>query len=151
MKSPWKACLLSFFVPGLGQLYLREKMKGVSLLCITGGLVFALALNRSWLGLLLMGPLCLFVMVPAAIDAYQTASGKRKKFKSDSVPYVILMLLAVGPFAFPLLWQSPKFSRGAKIIWTVLITLIALGVILVMASLVFLFDKIASQDLTVPF
>ena len=41
------------------------------------------------------------------------------------MPYVILMLLTVGPFALPLLWQSVKFSKTAKILWTVTVILIA--------------------------
>ena len=37
------------------------------------------------------------------------------------VPFVLLMLFVVmGPFALPMLWKSPQFSRQAKWILTVL-------------------------------
>ena len=37
-----------------------------------------------------------------------------------SVWFVLLMLFFVlGPFGLPLLWKSPRFSRGAKIGWVV--------------------------------
>ncbi|HEX9142658.1 MAG TPA: hypothetical protein VGA09_00205, partial [Candidatus Binatia bacterium] len=36
-------------------------------------------------------------------------------------PYVVVMLLLVGPLALPLLWQSPHFSRFARWAWTVIV------------------------------
>ena len=66
------------------------------------------------------------IAVPAAIDAFRTASGRSPSFKGESIPYVIVMLLILGPFAIPLLWQSPKFSKLAKILWTLAVVLIAI-------------------------
>jgi hypothetical protein len=88
------------------------------------------------------------------LDAFQTASGRPRTFAvptpinfreseigavqvaihdkkiktwaGDTIPYVIVMLLLVGPFAIPLLWQSRKFSARAKIVWTVVVIGIAL-------------------------
>ena len=40
--------------------------------------------------------------------------------------YVVMMLLAVGPLALPLLWQSGHFSRATKLAWTVAVIIIAL-------------------------
>lgn len=34
--------------------------------------------------------------------------------------FVILLLLALGPFAFPWLWKTPFFSPRAKIVLTLL-------------------------------
>lgn len=34
-------------------------------------------------------------------------------------------LLVAGPFALPLLWINPRYSRKAKIIWTVLILVLS--------------------------
>ena len=45
------------------------------------------------------------------------------------------MLLAIGPLAIPRLWQSPGFSRSAKILWTPFIALVLLIVILMMVVL----------------
>ncbi len=41
-------------------------------------------------------------------------------------------LLIAGPFALPLLWINPRYTRKAKIIWTVLILVLsyALGALL---------------------
>ncbi len=37
-----------------------------------------------------------------------------------SVWFVLFMLFFVlGPFGLPLLWKSPRFSRGAKIGWAI--------------------------------
>ncbi len=36
------------------------------------------------------------------------------------------MLLTIGPFAFPLLWKSPNFSRRAKWILTIFFILLTI-------------------------
>jgi len=46
---------------------------------------------------------------------------------------VIIALLALGPFALPLVWMSPAFTRPARIVMTILV--IAITVWLVKASL----------------
>lgn len=130
MKNKWMAFFLSLFIPGTGQLYLGERIKAVTMLCITAGLAVALATSRSRINFLFLSPICLFVMIPAATDAFQTASGEPRTFTSDSIPYVLFMLFAVGPFAVPLLWLSPKFSGTSKIILTALVIVIAIGAIL---------------------
>ncbi len=54
-----------------------------------------------------------------------------------SVGFVLLSLfVALGPFALPLLWKSPRFSERAKWFLTAL-TLVYTGVLLVLASLMF--------------
>lgn len=41
------------------------------------------------------------------------------------------MLLTVGPLSLPMLWQNPRFSRTAKIIWTAfIIAVFVFGVLL---------------------
>ena len=112
-------------VPGLGQLYLGERAKGWTLLCMAAGVVVSLIFSHTMFACVLMGAIYLAVMVPAASDAFQTASGRPRTFTADTVPYVIAMLLLVGPFAIPLLWQSARFSKPAKIAWTVGVILIA--------------------------
>lgn len=113
-------------VPGLGQLYLGERAKGWTLLCMWAGVVVSLIVSHAMIACFLMGGIYLAVMIPAALDAFQTASGRPRTFTADTIPYVIVMLLMVGPFAVPLLWQSAKFSKTAKIAWTVGVILIAL-------------------------
>lgn len=72
-----------------------------------------------------MGGIYLAILVPAALDAFQTASGRSRTFTGEPRFYVIAMLCLIGPFAIPLLWQSARFSKSAKILWTVLVILFA--------------------------
>ncbi|HNX68743.1 MAG TPA: hypothetical protein PLL75_01295 [Candidatus Omnitrophota bacterium] len=146
MKKPSLACFYSLLIPGLGQLYLNEKAKGLTLLCMDLGILVSVLVSRSWVGRLMMGLIYLAIVFPSAVDAYQCASGKPRTFSGDSVPYVILMLLVVGPFAVPLLWQSGRFSKGAKIGWTVFVIVIALFVILAMTFLASFFDEFMKQN-----
>ena len=125
-KSPEFALLLSLLVPGLGQAYNGEKTKG---LIIVGacflfggmGLLFS-GLNRVTMLLAL-----LLVWVSAILDAYKTAQAfGRPQDWFFRRPYVVAMLLLVGPLALPLLWRSPYFSRSARWGWTSLVTMVAL-------------------------
>jgi hypothetical protein len=142
MKDPRFAAFYSAVLPGLGQLYLGEKAKGWTLLCMTAGVVVSLIISHTLLNGILMGGIYLAIMIPAATDAFQTASGKPRTFSGDAVPYVIVMLLMVGPFAIPLLWQSPKFSRRGKILWTLGVVLIALLGILFLTFLGSIFESV---------
>ena len=137
--SPWIAASASFILPGLGQLLNGERPKGAAILCIFAGIVFGLGMgavgpeaSRSILTVAMLALVYLFVWIPAVVDAYQRASGSATTLLSgERTWYVIFMLLTVGPMALPLLWQSPRFSKKAKIVWTVAIVLIALiGILL---------------------
>jgi len=132
MKNPRLALFYSVIVPGLGQIYLGEYAKGWTLLCMAAGVGVSLIVSHTPVACFLMGGIYLAVMIPAALDAFQTASGHPRPFAGDSVLYVIVMLLLVGPFAVPLLWQSRKFSTRAKILWTLAVILIALLAIMAM-------------------
>jgi TM2 domain-containing membrane protein YozV len=133
-RSPLLAAILSLLVPGLGQLYNGERAKGVAILCIDAGIGVGIGLSsvgpegfRSWLSVALLTLVYLGVWIPAGIDAYQYASGRKTSLLSgDNTWYIIFMLLMIGPAAIPLLWQSRRFSRVAKIVWTVIVILIAL-------------------------
>jgi len=137
MKDPRLALFYSVIAPGLGQIYLGERAKGLTLLCMGAGVAVSLIVKHTAVACFLMGGICLAVMIPAALDAFQTASGRPRTFSGDAIPYVIVMLLSVGPFAIPLLWQSRKFSPRAKVIWTIAvigIALLAIAVMTFMAS-----------------
>ena len=133
MKDPRLALFYSVVVPGLGQLYLGERAKGWTLLCMGAGVVVSLIVSHTAIAWFVMGGIYLAVMIPAALDAFQTASGRPRTFTADTVPYVIVMLLMVGPFAIPLLWQSARFSKPAKIAWSIGVILIAFLAIVVTA------------------
>jgi len=98
-----------------------------------------LIVSHTAIACFVMGGIYLAVMIPAALDAFRTASGRPRTFTADTVPYVIAMLLMIGPFAIPLLWQSKKISKTAKILWTIIVILIAfLGIAILMFSASFL-------------
>ena len=117
-KNPLIALILSIVVPGLGQLYNKEATKGLAI----AGSCLVLGLGSMWLSGLArvsIGLTLLLVWVSAILDAYKTA----KVFGQPldwyyRVPYVVTMLLLVGPVALPLLWRSPYFSRFARWCWT---------------------------------
>ena len=149
MKDPRLALFYSVVVPGLGQLYLGERAKGWTLLCMGAGVVVSLIVSHTAITWFLMGGIYLAVMIPAALDAFQTASGRPRTFTADTVPYVIVMLLMVGPFAIPLLWQSRKFSTPVKIVWTIVVILIALLAIAAMTFVASFLDQFMKQTGTV--
>ena len=50
--------------------------------------------------------------------------------------WIITAVLCVGPFAIPLIWIHPNWSRRKKIIWTVVILILTwLSVVLMVQSL----------------
>ncbi len=146
MKNPYLAFFYSIVLPGLGQIYLEDYAKGLTLFCMAVGILLSIFLSHSWFVWVLMGAIYLAVVFPAATDAFQTASGKPRVFTGDSVWYVLLMLFMVGPFAVPLLWQSQKFSKKAKVVWTVLVILVALIAIVVTTFLASSFDSFVRQN-----
>ena len=145
MKNPYLAFFYSMLVPGLGQLYLGERAKGWTLCCMAAGVGVSLIISHTVVSWFLMGGIYLAVMAPAALDAFQTASGRPRVFTGDSVFYVIMMLLVIGPFAIPLLWQSPKFSKTAKVLWTVAVILFAFIAIVVLTLTASFFNQLLEQ------
>ena len=129
-RSPVTAGVLSLLLPGLGQLYNGERAKGIAMLCMTLGIGVSAALFHSLSTFILLGLIYVAVLIPAVRDAAQVAAGRGTTFTGDRPWYVIWMLCMVGPFALPLLWQSQRFSRTAKLIWTVAVIFLAvLGIL----------------------
>jgi len=129
-RNPLVALSLSVLVPGLGQLYNKEAAKGLVIIgsCLgLGSLIYSQSgLNRITFTLAL-----LLVWIGAIADAYKSAQafGQPPDFYYRKA-YVVSLLLLVGPFALPLLWQSPYFSRTARWTWTVIVSGAALMFIL---------------------
>jgi hypothetical protein len=113
--------MLSVLVPGSGQIVNQETKKGLVIFvsCLGLGLLtyWLSGLNKVSIALALV-----LLWSSAIVDAYQVAkaSGQPSDFYYRQ-PYVIVMLLLVGPLALPLLWKSPNFSRRARWTWTVII------------------------------
>jgi len=133
-SSPRLAAALSALLPGLGQLYLGERAKGVAVLAAALGILAGIALAlvgpaalRSWATVAMLAVVYPFLWLPAVRDAYRGARGQSSPLLAgEQVWYVIFMLAIVGPMAVPLLWQSPRFSPRAKRLWTAAVILIAL-------------------------
>ena len=144
MKSPQLSFLFSFLIPGAGQLYIGERAKGWTLLCMDVGVVVSLIFSHTGMAWFMTGGIYLAIMIPAALDAFRTASGRPRTFSGETRFYVIMMLFMVGPFALPLLWQSTRFSKKAKILWTlavILIGLLAIATMMLSASFLDQFMK----------
>jgi hypothetical protein len=132
-RSRYIAAGLSLVAPGAGQIYSGDRPKGVALLCITAGLWTMATLTmagpaaaRSALTMPSLVIVYLFVLIPAVLDGYRAGVGQTAVVAGERLWYVVMMLLAVGPLALPLLWQSRRFSRATKMAWTVAVIIIAL-------------------------
>jgi hypothetical protein len=124
-------------IPGLGQLYNGERSQGWATLLMSAGLVSGILWatvgpvgSRSWASAIMLGLVYIFILVPAVFSAYAQSGAGRSLLSGDKVWYVIVMLVTVGPLGLPLLWQSSRFSLTAKVVWTVVVTLVALVAIL---------------------
>lgn len=58
---------------------------------------------------------------------------KTKWYFSTSI--IILALLAVGPFALPLIWFHPNYKQTTKIILTIVIIVISIWIYFLMSDL----------------
>jgi TM2 domain-containing membrane protein YozV len=138
--SPRIAAALSLVIPGVGQIYKGERGKGAALLSSAVGIWAGILVAtigpvpfRSWLGGVSLAVVYPLIWVPAIRDAYQQDCGPSRPFPAGEKRwYVVLMLLAVGPMALPLLWQSRRFGRIAKIAWTTLVLVVVIGAISVL-------------------
>lgn len=128
IRSRLVSAVLSLAVPGLGQLARGDRAKGVALLCMTGLLWVIMARSPSELKRLLYGVVYLCILIPAVQDAARPLDDPHPA-GLDRPWYVVWMLLVLGPFALPLLWQSQRFSRRAKLCWTLGVILTSLLVI----------------------
>jgi hypothetical protein len=120
-KKPVIAAVLSAIVPGSGQIYSQEVKKGLLIFgsCLSLGLLSYWISGLNKISILLA---LLLLWISAVIDAYKAAKASRQQ--ADFYyrrPYVVAMLLLLGPLALPLLWQSPNFSRNARWIWTIIV------------------------------
>lgn len=149
-RDAWIAVALSAVLPGLGQLYTGQRAKGISMLCITLGLVFWAAMAtvgpahfRSWFTVLVLAVTYVLVWVPAVTDAYRLTPSTPTSVMSVEKPwYVIFMILATGALAVPLLWQTARFSRRAKYIWSTIAILNTMLALLFLALLGPVIDRV---------
>ncbi len=121
-SKPILALVLSAALPGLGQIYNHERKKG----WVIAGCCLVLSVATYWLSGFNAASAALALLLlwlSAIIDAYKVAklAGQTAEFYYAK-PYVVAMLLLVGPLALPLLWQSAHFSNPVRWVWTVIVT-----------------------------
>ena len=124
MKSKWLAGSLSI-VPGLGHLYTGELKKGIALLVIDIGIIATLIFVDSLLIKTLMLGIYIVTVLPAILETSSGATQKESNTLLNSRGYVVFLLLTTGFSALPLLWQNTKFSRRAKIAWSIAVPVLA--------------------------
>jgi membrane protein YdbS with pleckstrin-like domain len=114
----------------LGQFYNREAGKGLAIIgsCLGLGL---LIYSQSGLNRITFALALLLVWISAVAEAYKSAQafGQPPDFYYRKA-YVVSLLLLVGPFALPMLWRSPHFSRTTRWTWTAIVSGAALLFIL---------------------
>ena len=49
---------------------------------------------------------------------------KKKEKKTFKTSYLVIAFLCIGPFALPLLWLNPRFSKRSKIITTIIVLIL---------------------------
>ena len=135
------AAVFSLVLPGIGQFYNRQQTKGLVLLGSCAALL-ALTAWLSGLSRITVALALAVVWISAATDAYMTAKmGGRPLDWYYRKPYVVAMLLLIGPVALPLLWRSPHFARPGKWGWTALV----LGVVLIFLATPYLLHALLQQ------
>ena len=122
--SPYLAASLSLG-PGAGHWVLGKRGKAVGFFAIDLGILCTILFLRSPLAPFLAGSVYLVAMVPAVLETYALARGGVSQF-SESRPYIVVLLLSTGFSALPLLWQSHSFSKRAKLIWTIVVSALAI-------------------------
>jgi hypothetical protein len=117
--------VISSLIPGLPQIILGRVKKSIGLFCIDIGLLATVVFTDSYTMLFLVSAVYVFTFVPAGIEAYQLAKYGENTFDIHKRGYVIILLLTTGFSALPLLWQSSKFNKKAKIYWTIAVPVLA--------------------------
>ena len=107
-------------------MYAGQKGKGLVSLCMGSGILLSLLLSQSWVTTGLLGFAYAMVIIPSAFDVYRYANGQTQAGTSDSKLYIIMMLFLTGLFGLPLLWQGKTFSKNVKLLWTIIVILLAI-------------------------
>lgn len=123
--KPWLAILFSF-LPGAGHFYTGRTAKGFAFSVVSLGLLLTVIFSKFYGFILLTALLYVITVISGAVENYAFAKG-RESHLSESTVYVVFLLLTTGFSALPLLWQSPCFSRKAKIAWTIAVPVLAVG------------------------
>ncbi len=146
---PWIAGFLSLMLPGLGQLYLGRRTEAIGPLCVVVAAAVASHIFNSVSTTIMMEVIYGATALPSARDAFRAAKGLDVRASTQAVGYVIPMLFMAGPLALPLLWQTPQLSQRAKIIWTMVVVVIAVVCIFLLAAVGPMIER-SAQSLGLP-
>lgn len=124
-KKTWLVILLSL-IPGLSLVYLGRFKKTLMIFIVDIGIVSGFVLSDSYLFKLILINIYFFTFLAPFLESYQLVRYGRNTIDSESRWYVTILLLTTGFNALPLLWNSDRFSRKAKIAWTIAVPLLFL-------------------------
>lgn len=144
-RHPLLAGFLSLLAPGLGHLACGERATGWALLCISAGVALSCFIFRSPSTWLLMAFAYLFIALSTSRDAARIASGRPSTLRAGPLWSLVVMVLIIGPFALPLIWQHERLSRRAKITWTVIVIGLTVLSLLLAAAMGPLIDQLLEQ------
>ena len=144
-RNPLLAGLLSLLAPGLGHLACGERATGWAFLCISVGVALSGFFFHSPSTWMLMGLAYVVIAVATCRDAMRIASGQPSTLRSGPTWSLVAMVLVIGPFALPLIWQHERLSRRVKIIWTLVVIGLTLLSLLLAAAMGPVIDRFLEQ------
>ena len=79
---------------------------------------------------LISTPILIDIMKRTEADKFKDKMNREKvQWYLNPVIVVLLLFFVLGPFALPLLYKSPGFSKTLRIILTLIVTIYTLGLI----------------------
>ena len=112
-------------VPGLGHMYLGKRKKAFGLLCVFAGVIAGIVLSGSIIVKVLMAIVYFSTAIPAWIETWQISRYGKNTIDTEVRWYMVFLLLVTGFAALPLLWQSARFSKKAKVMWSIAVPVLA--------------------------
>jgi uncharacterized membrane protein YccC len=60
---------------------------------------------------------------------------EKKKLRLDRGTWAFIgAVLIAGPFALPLLWANPRYSRNTKLLWSLVVVLLTIALVVFSAE-----------------
>ncbi len=75
---------------------------------------------------------------PEVVESNTGVRGEIRQLLSSRLLIFLLMFGVLGVLGIPLLWMSPVFSRGEKIVWSIVVTLYTLLLLTLAAGAIWL-------------
>lgn len=93
------------------------------------------------------------ILSTIARESAMDSTEKKKVKVIDSYGALIITFLLVGPFMLPLLWRNPRFSKKAKVIWSIILIAFTVGLLVLAPLLIhrFVTELLEAQSIQLPF